>query len=329
MAREAPDPSTLDMRSEIHARSRVVSPPRCPIPTFRDVESRVFLDVVSARGVDSSWGVKTSEARIYECPVSGLRFREPASKEEIAAFYGQTYHESMVGAGDDAARTRAYRKENVERIKHLGRYLSAGRVLDIGCSTGLFASQMKEAGYDAYGTDISDFACDEAEKALGPGKVFRGSLDDLVSKERGSFDAVTMMDVIEHFEDVVTPLRQILQLLKPGGVLFMRTPTLRSPFYKVADLSYRLSLGRYRDAVLKIYHAEHFYFFTEEAMRALVSDTGYELVAIDADPLLWENFRSAEMRQGPLINAVLGAVYFLGRAVGRGHGMKVVARKPA
>jgi len=305
-----------------------VSPPRCPIPSFGDVESRVFLDVVSEQGVESSWGVTTSDAKIYECPRSGLRFREPASKEKIEAFYGQTYHDSMVGSADDAARTRAYRKENAERIRYLQRFRKSGRVLDIGCSTGLFASQLAGAGFDAYGSDISEYACGEAEKALGPGKVLRGSLDDLAAAHRGTFDVVTMMDVIEHFEDVVTPLRRIHDLLVPGGVLFVRTPTLRSPFYKVADLSYRLTLGRYRSAILKIYHAEHFYFFTEQAMQALVKDTAFDLLSIDTDPLLWENFRSAEMRQGPLVNAVLGAVYFLGRAAGRGHGMKVVARKP-
>jgi hypothetical protein len=116
-------------------------------------------------------------------------------------------------------------------------------------------------------------------------------------------------------------------MLRPGGVLFLRTPTLRSPFYGLADLSYRLSAGRYTTAVLKIYHAEHFFFFTEESMRVLLLDTGFDPLWIGADPLLWKNFRTSEMREGPLINTLLGATWFLGRLFGRGHGMKVAARR--
>lgn len=306
--------------------------PSCPIPSFAGVRARVFLDVKSADGVDSSWGVRTSEARIFECPATGLRFRTPAPKGEIEAFYQAEYHDRMAGGPGDAERTAAYRRENEERVRFLQRYCPRGRVLDVGCSTGLFASQLAAAGFEAFGSDISAYACEKAKEQLGEDHVLPGDLAAISAAPdgalQGSFDAVTMMDVIEHFEDVVAPLRAIRALLKPGGVLFLRTPTLRSPFYAIADLSYRLSLGRYTDAVLKIYHAEHFYFFTERAIRALLEDTGYEIVTIEPDPLLWDNFRSAEMQRGPIVNAVLGAVYFAGRLVGRGHGMKVVARRP-
>ncbi len=301
--------------------------PTCPIPSFSDVQARVFLDVRSDEGVESSWGVKTSAARIYECPASGLRFRLPAPREEILAFYGAEYHEKMVGTEAEEQRTQAYRLENESRIAHLKRHCPRGRVLDVGCSTGLLAGQLKDAGFEALGADISSWACDQAAKVLGSDRVFCGHVEDLAKELEGSLDAITLMDVIEHFEDVVTPLRAMRSMLKPGGVLFLRTPTLSSPFYKVADLSYQLSAGRYKNAVLKIYHAEHFYFFTEKAISALLADTGYRVEEIVPDPLLWENFRSAEMRQGPVINSVLASVYFAGRMAHRGHGMKVVARR--
>lgn len=301
--------------------------PTCPIPSFSGVRARVFLDVQAEEGVESSWGVRTSEARIFECPASGLRFRLPAPREKIAAFYRSEYHERM-GGEEDARRAEAYRKENQERVGVLKRYAPSGRVLDVGCSTGQFAAQLRDAGYDALGCDISEDACRKAAALLGEDRALCGPVESLLDRLRGSLDAITMMDVIEHFDDVVSPLRAMREMLRPGGILFLRTPTLRSPFYKVADLSYQLSGGRYKDAVLKIYHAEHFYFFTERAMRALLEDTGYEVLAIDPDPLLWENFRSAEMRQGPLVNSVLAAVYFAGRLADRGHGMKVVARRP-
>lgn len=302
--------------------------PCCPIPSHSGVRARVFLDVKTDQGVESSWGVSTHEALLFECPRDGLRFRVPATKEQIEGFYQSDYHDRMAG-GDEQARVRAYKRENRERIAYLQRFCPRGRVLDVGCSTGLLAAQLRDAGYEVLASDISEYACKRAAEILGPDHVFRGSVESLEDRLSASLDAITLMDVIEHFEDVVTPLESMRRMLRPGGVLFLRTPTLSSPFYRVADWSYRLSGGRFAGAVLKIYHAEHFYFFNEKSIRTLLEDTGYEVLDIRADPLLWENFRSAEMHQGLATDAALGLVYFAGRAAGRGHGMRVVARRPA
>ncbi|HTQ43720.1 MAG TPA: class I SAM-dependent methyltransferase, partial [Polyangiaceae bacterium] len=244
-------------------------------------------------------------------------------------FYGASYHESMAGGSDDEQRTAAYRAENEARIGFLGRFKAPGKVLDVGCSTGLFASQLRAAGWDAMGSDISPYACARARELLGPDHVFEGQVEKLGPRLEHTLDAVTLMDVIEHFADVVTPLRAIASMLRPGGVLVLRTPTLHSPFYAIADLSYRLSAGKYTGAVLKIYHAEHFYFFNEESIRRLLESVGFEVLAIEPDPLRWDNFRTAELRHGHVVNAVLAAAYFAGRAAGRGHGMMVAARRRA
>ncbi len=289
----------------------------------------MFLDVKSSTGEASSWGVTTQEARIFECPVSGLRFRQPAPPDRVAEFYGASYHDSMAGGSDDEHRAAAYRAENEDRIRFLGRFAKPGKVLDVGCSTGLFASQLRAAGWETYGSDISPYACARARELLGSDRVFEGAVEDLEPRFRRALDAVTLMDVIEHFADVVTPLKSIAAMLRPGGVLVLRTPTLHSPFYAIADLSYRLSAGRYTGAVLKIYHAEHFYFFNEESIRRLLESVGFEVLAIEPDPLRWDNFRTAEMRHGRVVNAVLAATYFAGRAVRRGHGMMVAARTRA
>ncbi len=302
--------------------------PRVPIPSLAHLPSRIFLEVQAKAAVKSSWGVATSSAVIFECPKTGLRFREPILQEEIEAFYQADYHDRMAGGPDEDVRREAYLDEHRLRANDLRRFLPAGgRVLDVGCSTGTFAGALREAGFDVLASDISADACAEAARELGEDRVFCGPVEMIADQLAGSLDAITMMDVIEHFADVVSPLRAMHRMLRPGGILFLRTPTLRSPFFRLADLSYRLTAGRYETAVLKIYHAEHFFFFTEESMRVLLCDTGFEPLWIGADPLLWRNFRTAEMREGPLTNAILGATWFLGRLFGRGHGMKVAARR--
>jgi 2-polyprenyl-3-methyl-5-hydroxy-6-metoxy-1,4-benzoquinol methylase len=279
-------------------------------------------------GVESSWGVRTDSATVYECPHCGLRFRIPPPMDEVESFYGAQYHDRMGGSSADQEREIVHRLENEERIKYLKRFRDRGRVLDVGCSLGHFTRQLQDAGFDALGCDISQYACERAESLLGGGRVLKGSVESFVDELEEGFDAVTMMDVIEHFVDVVTPLKAIRRILRPGGVLFLRTPTLSSPFYRVAEAAHRLSAGLYKTALLKLYHAEHVYFFGESSMTALLEHLDFRVEDVAPDPLLWDNFRSAELRHGRLNNAALALIYFAGRALNQGHGMRVVARRP-
>jgi len=298
----------------------------CPVHGARCGPPRPVFDLASPEAVTSPWGVRTTELRIFACRRTGLRFRPAPPEARIADYYGADYHEAMEG-GDNAERARGARDENEQRIRHLRRFAPAGRVLDFGCSTGVLAMQLRAAGYEVEGADLSPYACERA-RALLPGMpVHCGSIGDHLGALRRRFDAVTMMDVIEHLPDVAGTLGHLRELLRPGGLLFLRTPTMRSPFYRVAEWSYRLSGGRYRQALLRAYHAEHLVFFDEASIVSTLGEFGFDVIEISPDPLLWRNFRAAEMRGGWLQNTALAAVYFLGRLAGRGHGMRVVARR--
>ena len=302
-------------------------PPSSPLPSLRHWRARRVLDVTSKDPVLSSWGVNTRDVTIWECPVTGLRFRRAQPLENLRGYYASEYHENMTGGQDASLRSRAYKKENELRVTHLQKYLHAGPVLDVGCSHGDFALAMKRAGLEAFGLDIAPDACEKTKTFLGDDHVFCGTLDKLARELPLRFSAVTLMDVIEHCGDVVELLHSIHHVLQPQGILFLRTPTLSSPFHFVGSLSYQLTFGLYKTALFKLYHAEHLYFFNESSMRRLLDDCGFETLEVAADPLCWENFRTAELRQGLVGNALLSAVYFAGRAFGRGHGMKVVARR--
>lgn len=95
-----------------------------------------------------------------------------------------------------------------------------GRVLDLGCGTGLLAARLAAAGCSVTGLDFSDEMLAEARRRAG-GAEFRqwdfsrGLPGDLA----GKYDFVTCTYAIHHLstEQMLRLLREALYVLRPGG----------------------------------------------------------------------------------------------------------------
>ncbi len=73
------------------------------------------------------------------------------------------------------------------------------RVLDVGCASGRLMEVLRDRGYTHLtGIDISSHAVQETAKK-GFEDVHEANLQDGVSLPEGGYDAVFMLDVIEHF----------------------------------------------------------------------------------------------------------------------------------
>jgi ubiquinone/menaquinone biosynthesis C-methylase UbiE len=96
-----------------------------------------------------------------------------------------------------------------------------GRVLDVGCGTGVLLDQLRACSAEAWGLDISH----EALKYC----VLRGHKQLVLADAAhvpfpaASFDVVTAIGVIEHLEDDQAFLLEIKRLLKPDGRFIMLT----------------------------------------------------------------------------------------------------------
>lgn len=96
------------------------------------------------------------------------------------------------------------------------------KVLDFGCGSGLFVTELAEHGYQAYGLDISE----EAVKfGLLQGRRNLGVIDaHKINFPDNTFDAVFGMAVLEHLEDESWALQEIQRVLRPGGVVILMVP---------------------------------------------------------------------------------------------------------
>ena len=142
----------------------------------------------------------------------------PATRD-ARAFYDAWYHDVAVKEGTLA---RMRRKRVVAALESLGRQDLA--IIDLGCGLGRLEPHLVRFGR-VTGVDLSDEAVRAAERHCPAATFVRGDIRDM-RLPGAAFDAVTSVEVIEHFDDADQRrhLDRARDLLVPGGVLVLTTP---------------------------------------------------------------------------------------------------------
>jgi 2-polyprenyl-3-methyl-5-hydroxy-6-metoxy-1,4-benzoquinol methylase len=110
-------------------------------------------------------------------------------------------------------------------FRHLPRLPRRGRLLDIGFGDGAFLDIAKAIGWEVTGIDPDSKVVDNAlQRGLN---VYQGGLE-VLARESGVFDVITMSHVIEHVHQPIEVLKECHRLLKRGGQLWVETPNIKS-----------------------------------------------------------------------------------------------------
>jgi len=157
----------------------------------------------------------------------------------------------------------------------LERFKKTGRLLDVGCGTGLFLAVARRRGWETVGIDDCLEATEHARNHFGL-EVLDGDFSDIA--ERGErFDAITMWDIIEHARDPVGLLASAKDLLAPGGVMGISTPNQRNILDIILGTAYRLTGGAVFRPLEKIYFEQHFLYFDPDTLEAAIERAGLEV----------------------------------------------------
>lgn len=159
----------------------------------------------------------------------------------------------------------------------LERHRPPGRLLDVGCGTGLFLVVARRRGWRPVGVDDCAEAARHAIETFGC-DVRIGDVESLELDER--FDAITMWDVLEHSRRPVNLLRTLRGALAPGGVLGVACPNQRNLMDVVARALYRVSGGHITSPLEKFYFHQHFLYFTPDTLRQGLRRAGFEALEL-------------------------------------------------
>jgi 2-polyprenyl-3-methyl-5-hydroxy-6-metoxy-1,4-benzoquinol methylase len=135
-----------------------------------------------------------------------------------------------------------------------------------------------------------------------------------------SFDAISLFDVLEHLLAPVRTLRACIDLLAPGGILFLYVPNY--------DSASRLLMGS--DAHF-IWPTHHLNYYTPATIRDLMSRNGLttEFVAtegLDIQDYIWYRREVLDKPSDDLAD-IADTLQFLVNAGCYGKNLRVIARK--
>jgi methionine biosynthesis protein MetW len=142
------------------------------------------------------------------------------------------------------------------------------KILDLGCADGYISEFFKDRGYGIIGTDIDSKSLNAAKKRGI--KTISADFNKRLPFKDYSFDAVIILEVIEHLYNIEGFVSEIKRILKPGGWLILSTPNS-------ALLTMRLSylLGK---TSTEIQNPGHLRFFNLKSLKQKLKD--FEIVEV-------------------------------------------------
>ncbi|MGH7928074.1 MAG: class I SAM-dependent methyltransferase [Candidatus Binatia bacterium] len=117
-------------------------------------------------------------------------------------------------------------------------------LLDLSCGGGQTAQMLTRQGFKVTATDYSP-------PPPMPNEIHRVGGVDLnafLPFRSGSFDAVNLVEVIEHIENQPQLIREIARVLKPDGVVLISTPNILNVHSRLRFLFTGFLRGRVRPA---------------------------------------------------------------------------------
>ena len=208
---------------------------------------------------------------LRRCDHCQLMYLSPRpTPEAMAAYYPPEYECYRMAIEDERFQIMRWMRQGklARRRRLVERYSGqrTGRLLDVGCATGLFLHEMAESGWQVAGIEPAASAVEYARRRFSL-DVFQGMLQD-APYAPGSFDVVTLWDVLEHTFSPSDNLAYAARLLRPGGLLALTVPN-----WHCLD---RWLFGR---CWLGLDPPRHLYVFTDQTLNTMLSQAGFSVLS--------------------------------------------------
>jgi len=226
--------------------------------------------------------------QVVECCQCLTQFVSPCpSAEALAYYYNECSCNALLGK---LLRSRHLKSNPIisERTNFIidllknnfsGRKLI--RILEIGCNSGIFLSELKNAvsmqlpdwKFDFYGIDIDQSAIKKnVDLAISLEAI---SVEDYAKEHSEKFDVILHFELIEHLADPFSFMRSVRRLMARNGIHHFHTPNANG-FDNIA-----IGYNEFRPLAHGIFPPMHLQAFTPMNMTHFALRSGFKLIQLD------------------------------------------------
>jgi glycosyltransferase involved in cell wall biosynthesis len=202
------------------------------------------------------------------CYVDGMGYAADVTKDVLA------YRLQKAGFGDGSqiALNEEYQLKPSEdsshgRISTMLKSRPIGKILDLGCSSGLLSERLQAMGHHVTGVDLNEIEGVHERTD----DFYRADLNDGIPPEVGTgFDVVLGADVLEHLVNPGALIRQVRSVLAPEGTAIFCVPNIAHWYPRS-----RSAFGMFDYDQRGILDSTHLRFFTRRSIRKLIERQGF------------------------------------------------------
>lgn len=203
--------------------------------------------------------------------VFGQIFPKPSAEEVEHCYrvgYDEGSYEKVLELGRKVKRDKFKRVLRCLRQNGIIRRIKEKSVLDLGCSDGLFLELVSEMGVrDMMGVELAQQGASRAAALVGRERVYHGKVEDYALKTQRTFSLITMLDLLEHVEDLDFFMAAVTKLLRENGILVVTTPNWRSMYARF-----------FRSRWPYFIPPEHLLYFSPRSMHSFAAKYGFDLL---------------------------------------------------
>jgi len=196
---------------------------RCPFCNFPKTNIVGPVDIGN-----KSYSVKSS---LRNCKRCGLHWTDPfPNEEQLSQIYAGIYHYNPNKLRDFLVSLYTF-FELQSDFRLIEKFRKEGKVLDIGAGRGDFLLKFSPTKWERWAFDpyLSKVEIRQLREKIGRNVNNYARLQDYPNS---AFDVVILRNVIEHTTDFSTLLQESHRILKKKGLIFIRTPNMRSLDFK-------------------------------------------------------------------------------------------------
>lgn len=200
---------------------------------------------------------------IMKCPNCGLGVTKQLKLQ------GGEYHRDKTYIEEE----KLFENIFLKRVNLIYNFKKHGKALEVGSSTGIFLSLLKNKGWVVKGVEISETAAKIAKK--------RG-IDVLVKPFQEinieeKFDLIIFNHTLEHLSDPKKILEKSHSILNKNGIIYIDLPNYGGVSANILGLKWPMLLPE-----------EHQWHFTYNALKVLLTDLGFKIIYVERASGVWD-----------------------------------------